>query len=82
MGTCKEKKIIARQITIFREVADEIADGLEKATGVKGEQVGLEGMVFNGSHNGYGKKKTANGLKMDGGLVFDNGAPASEAARA
>ena len=36
MATCKHDEIIKRQIAIFREVSDDIATRLEKATGIKG----------------------------------------------
>ncbi|WVW83742.1 hypothetical protein I302_105763 [Kwoniella bestiolae CBS 10118] len=74
MANCRDKAIISRQITIFREVSDDLATRLEKATGVKGEKT-IEGMVFNGSHNGFGQKKAANG--QDDGVMaqFNNGAP-------
>lgn len=75
MGNCTDKEIIKRQITIFREVSPDIAERLEKELGVKGEQT-IEGIVFNGTHNGFGigKKKGANGLPLDH-VNFDNGAP-------
>lgn len=73
MGKCTDKEIIKRQIGIFREVSPEIAEKLEKALGVKGYTT-LEGVVFNGTHNGFGKKTGANGLPVDA-VNFDNGAP-------
>jgi len=79
MSTCTDKKIIERQLTIFREVSDEIADRLEKATGVKTIPGGVAEMAFNGSHNGFGKKKPANGMKITQATKFDNGAPAVRA---
>ena len=36
MSTCRKEEIIKRQIAIFREVSEDIASRLEKATGVKG----------------------------------------------
>jgi catalase len=76
MSTCTDKKIIAKQNTLFREVSPELGDRIEKATGVKSVEGGVESMTFNGSHNGYGKKKAANGMKADlSEVVFNNGAP-------
>lgn len=75
MEKCSDKKIIARQITIFREVSEDLASRLEKATGIQGEKT-IAGMTFNGTHNGMGKKIAANGMKSDAGEVaFNNGAP-------
>ncbi len=75
MANCKDKAIIARQITIFRHVSAALADRLEKATGVKGGQ-SIEGVVFNGTHNGMGGKKVpANGMKDTDEVKFNNGAP-------
>lgn len=36
MSTCRKEEIIKRQIAIFREVSEDLASRLEKATGVKG----------------------------------------------
>lgn len=48
MENCHEKEIIKRQIAIFREVSDDIATRLEKATGIQGykgiAEVGLIGL--------------------------------------
>ena len=75
MGNCTDKEIIKRQITIFREVSPDIAERLEKNLGVKGEAT-IEGITFNGTHNGFGKKIGANGLDVSEATVnFDNGAP-------
>ncbi|KAK8869468.1 hypothetical protein IAR55_000032 [Kwoniella newhampshirensis] len=77
MGNCTEPEIIKRQIAIFREVSPDLGERIEKAMGVEGYH-GLEEMTFNGTHNGMGKKKiAANGMPVDGEVVFDNGAPAS-----
>lgn len=35
MANCKSEEIIKRQIAIFREVSDDLAARLEKATGIK-----------------------------------------------
>jgi catalase len=75
MSTCRSKDIIARQMTIFREVSPELGDRLENATGVESLPGGVAATTFNGSHNGYGKKKTANGIKVSQEIKFDNGAP-------
>ncbi|KAK4689118.1 catalase, partial [Tremellales sp. Uapishka_1] len=76
MSTVTDKEIIKRQISIFREVSDDLATRLEKATGVKGYD-GISNMTFNGSHNGMGKngKIGANGIDITDDVVFDNGAP-------
>ena len=75
MSTCKDKTIIARQLAIFRQVSEDLSTRLEKATGVKAYSGRFEDLKFNGSHNGYGKKKTANGMQTRSDVVFDNGAP-------
>lgn len=80
MSTCRRKEIIARQITIFRHVSKDLASRLEKATGVRGFET-IEGMSFNGSHNGFGTKRPANGLRSAGEVVFNNGAPQPQRAR-
>ena len=75
MSTCRDKEIIKRQIAIFREVSPDLGERLEKATGVKGYP-GIDGMKFNGSHNGMGKTKiAANGMPNSGDVEFNNGAP-------
>jgi len=79
MSTCTKDEIIKRQIGIFREVSDDIATRLEKATGIKGYP-GISELTFNGTHNGMAKSKenrAANGLKSDVSLsiVDNNGAP-------
>lgn len=74
MGNCSDKSIIARQITIFRHVSPDLASRLEKATGVKGGE-SIEGVTFNGTHNGMGKKISANGMKDSDAVQFNNGAP-------
>ena len=65
MEVCKDKEILKRQITIFRMVDPEIAERLEKATGIKGYAT-IENMKFNGTHNGFAKDPSianANGMK-------------------
>ncbi|PNS18048.1 Catalase-1 isoform B [Sphaceloma murrayae] len=63
MSTVQDKDIIKKQIAIFREVSEDLASRLEKATEVKGYP-GIAELSFNGSHNGFAKdmkKKFANG---------------------
>ena len=79
MSTCKKEEILKRQIAIFREVSDDIATRLEKATGIKGYD-GISNLRFNGTHNGMAAKegnRVANG--MNGIVSFsgdhENGAP-------
>lgn len=79
MEVCKEKEILKRQIAIFREVDNDIAVRLEKATGIKGYD-GIAGLKFNGTHNGMASDASnapANGVKFSKGkTTFDsNGAP-------
>ncbi|KAF2818349.1 CAT1 catalase [Ophiobolus disseminans] len=74
METCTDKEIIKRQIAIFREVSEDIASRMEKATGVKGYD-GISGLSFNGTLNGMTKDKKlrpANGVDKKAGA---NGAP-------
>jgi catalase len=74
METCTEKEIIKRQIGIFREVSEDLASRLEKATGVKGYP-GIKDLNFNGSLNGMtddAQKRRANGVHYPQGA---NGAP-------
>lgn len=64
MANCQKEEIIKRQIGIFREVSDDIATRLEKATGIKGYD-GISELRFNGSYNGMTKDKklrAANGM--------------------
>ncbi|KAH6673123.1 catalase-like domain-containing protein [Halenospora varia] len=79
MANCKEE-IIKRQIAIFREVSDDLATRLEKATGVKGYD-GISELAFNGTHNGMTKDKSrrvANGMKgVTLSVSENNGAPTS-----
>jgi catalase len=79
MANCHSEEAIKRQIAIFREVSEDIATRLEKATGKKGYP-GISGLQFNGTHNGMAKDaklRSANG--MDGVKVGStdnpNGAP-------
>jgi catalase len=85
MEACKSQEILKRQIAIFRMVSDDVADRLEKATGIKGYE-SIKDMGFNGTHNGLAKqreKKNANGMKnlpsarVEGGNV--NGGPVAVA---
>lgn len=68
-----------RQIAIFREVSEDIAQRLEKATGIKGYD-GIKNMKFNGTHNGMAtdpSARYANGVSATTGNLFsgNNGAP-------
>ncbi|KAK3696078.1 hypothetical protein LTR37_018159 [Vermiconidia calcicola] len=80
MANCHKEEIIKRQIGIFREVSDDLATRLEKATGVKGYQ-GIAGLRFNGTHNGMTKDNSlygANGIDVDASkkhVQDNNGAP-------
>lgn len=75
---CKKEEIIKRQIGIFREVSEDLASRLEKATGVKGYD-GISELNFNGTHNGMArdkKNRIANQMKGVSLSVTDsNGAP-------
>ncbi|KAF2646291.1 CAT1 catalase [Massarina eburnea CBS 473.64] len=76
MANCTDKEIIKRQIGIFREVSNDLAGRLEKATGVKGYD-GISGLRFNGTHNGMAKSadlEVANGMTGKTGNN-SNGAP-------
>ncbi|KAF2251927.1 catalase-domain-containing protein, partial [Trematosphaeria pertusa] len=79
MANCSDKEIIKRQIGIFREVSEDLASRLEKATGVKGYP-GIAGLRFNGTHNGMAKDaslRAANGMTENVSLsaTDNNGAP-------
>lgn len=79
MKNCRKEEIIKRQIAIFREVSDDLATRLEKATGVKGYD-GISNLTFNGTHNGMTKdesKRKANGMVGSVGFSAcdNNGAP-------
>ena len=79
MANCTKDEIIKRQIGIFREVSEDLASRLEKATGIKGYP-GISGMRFNGTHNGMAKDKsikTANGMQAQPtySATENNGAP-------
>ncbi|KAI0380315.1 catalase-like domain-containing protein [Hypomontagnella monticulosa] len=81
MELCKDREIIKRQIAIFREVDEEIAARLEKATGIKGYD-GIANMRFNGTHNGMAKDakvRYANGVGASHGksTTENNGAPSA-----
>ncbi|RAL61463.1 hypothetical protein DID88_009392 [Monilinia fructigena] len=59
----KKDEVIKRQIAIFREVSEDLATRLEKATGIKGYP-GIADLSFSGTHNGMAREKanrTANG---------------------
>jgi catalase len=75
MSTCTDDETIKRVISIFREVSDDIATRMEKATGIKGYD-GISNLQFNGSHNGMTKDATkgaANGKEKR--FHERNGAP-------
>ncbi|KAF6823407.1 peroxisomal catalase [Colletotrichum plurivorum] len=78
MELCKDQEPLKRQIAIFREVDPDIAQRLEKSTGIKGYD-GIANMKFNGTHNGFAKdgaNKYANGLESKGtNVAQNNGAP-------
>lgn len=79
MANCKDKEIIKRQIAIFREVSEDLASRLEKATGVEGYP-GIAELRFNGTHNGMAKDpslRVANNMseKHGSSVPAANGAP-------
>ncbi|MCJ1444227.1 MAG: hypothetical protein MMC23_004728 [Stictis urceolatum] len=79
MQNCHSEEIIKRQIGIFREVSEDLASRMEKATGIKGYP-GIKDLRFNGTHNGMATNpdlRVANGMKSKVGLRGDhnNGAP-------
>lgn len=68
MANCTQEEILKRQIAIFREVSDDLATRLEKATGVKGYD-GIANLRFNGTHNGMAAREDlvgANGMDRKG----------------
>ncbi|KAI4180409.1 MAG: hypothetical protein LQ346_007000 [Caloplaca aetnensis] len=82
MSNCKSEEIIKRQIAIFREVSEDLASRMEKATGIKGYD-GIANLRFNGTHNGMATKesnKIANGMTKKIGHTnpFNNGAPSHD----
>ncbi|UQC91518.1 catalase [Colletotrichum lupini] len=79
MELCKNPEPLKKQIAIFREVDPEIAERLEKSTGIKGYD-GIANLTFNGTHNGFArekKNKYANGIDVTTcqSLTENNGAP-------
>ncbi|OAG34751.1 hypothetical protein AYO21_11099 [Fonsecaea monophora] len=77
MEVCSDKEILKRQIAIFREVSEDLAQRLEKSTGIKGYD-GIKNMKFNGSHNGMSSDpaiRQANGVKATTFSNNTNGAP-------
>jgi catalase len=76
MKTCRKEEIIKRQIAIFREVSEDLASRLEKATSIKGYD-GIANIRFNGTHNGMGPRehRTANGMKNMLSVPDNNGTP-------
>lgn len=78
MALCKEPEFIKREIAILREVDDDIAKRVEKATGIKGYD-GIANLRFNGTHNGMAKDsklRVANGMDatMGKSIAKNNGA--------
>lgn len=74
MENCHDEDTIKRQIAIFREVSDDLATRLEKATGVKGYD-GIAGLTFNGTHNAMAKSpsnRTANGMPLADAVSLGN----------
>jgi len=74
MSNCREQEIIKRQIGIFREVSEDLASRLEKATGIKGYD-GISGLRFNVCHNGLAKDaslRVANGMNNKVGVNDSN----------
>jgi len=80
MGRCKKEEIIKREIAILREVSDDLASRVEKATGITGYD-GISTLRFNGTHNGMAKDQSlrnANGQTKQPSLAGkNNGAPAA-----
>jgi len=79
MKRCKYPEMIKREIAIFREVSEDMAARVEKATGIKGYD-GIKEMRFNGTHNGMAssdKYRVANGMTAKVGMSAqtNNGAP-------
>ncbi|SMY22921.1 unnamed protein product [Zymoseptoria tritici ST99CH_1A5] len=77
MANCHKEEIIKRQIGIFREVSEDLASRLEKATGVKGYP-GIAGLTFNGTHNAMAKdasNRVANGMSDKLQSIGNNGGP-------
>lgn len=78
MQNCHKEEIIKRQIAIFREVSNDLATRLEKATGVKGYD-GISNLRFNGTHNGMANDASlhaANNMEDKRNKAANNGAPA------
>ncbi len=76
MAGCKKEELIKRQIAIFREVSEDLASRLEKATGIKGYP-GISGLRFNGTHNGMAKDKSLRAANGEASLGFTNSNGAS-----
>ncbi|KAI9648771.1 hypothetical protein NHQ30_003411 [Ciborinia camelliae] len=79
MANCREREPIKRQIAIFREVSEELAARLEKATGVVG-YAGIADLNFSGTHNGLARDGSNRPANMMSGVALSvresNGAPA------
>jgi catalase len=52
-----KEEIVKRMIGIFREVSEDLASRMEKATGIKGYP-GISNLRFNGSNNGMAKDRS------------------------
>ena len=79
MANCTVDEIIKREIAIFREVSEDLAARVEKATGIKGYP-GIADLSFNGSHYGMAtdkSKRSANGVasNISDSIATNNGAP-------
>jgi catalase len=77
MELCKDKETLKPQIAIFREVNNDIATRLKKATSIKGYD-GIANLKFNGTHNGIAKdakNRWANGISQPQRFTESNGAP-------
>lgn len=80
IANVRGEEIIKRQVGIFREVSEDLALKLKKATGIKGYP-GIAGLRFNGCHNGVAKESSgfeaANGMEGQDSrsAAHNNGAP-------
>jgi len=69
-----KEEIIKRQIAIYRQVSEDLASRMEKATGIKGYS-GIAQLSFNGTHNGMAKTsnlRPANGQEDLGSVSKTN----------
>ncbi|KAJ4294989.1 hypothetical protein N0V90_006997 [Kalmusia sp. IMI 367209] len=81
MANCSNTEVIKRQIGIFREVSEDLASRLEKATGIEGYRE-ISALSLNGRHNGLVKDtklRVANGMVgYTGASSKSNRGPAKE----